>query len=132
MPAGRADCEEHDEGRHNLRFADSISFIEVINLSDKGPSDDSMPVVLYGDGSQKGKMQGFDIGTFLASKSQFGKVGNDSASSISVKKGYRALVCPDELVGDASSDRCEEFAAGKHNLKQKDAASYVKVWQDGK
>jgi len=88
-----------------------------------------MPVILYEDTSQKGKMQGFDLGTFFASRSQLGKVGNNSAFSITVKKGYRVLLCPDEIIGDASTDKCEEFAAGKHNLKQKDAASYLKVWK---
>lgn len=117
-------CEEHDEGRHNLRFANSISFIEVIDLSDKSPADDTLPVVLYEDGSQVGKKQGFDVGVFLASLNQLGKVGNDKASSVSIKTGYRVLICPDEVV----NEKCEEFGAGKRNLKQKHMASYVKVW----
>jgi hypothetical protein len=65
---GGGDCEIHEEGRHNLRFANSISFIEVIDLSDNGPDDEKMAVVLFEDSSQTGIMQGFDEGIFFASK----------------------------------------------------------------
>ncbi len=129
---GAGDCEEHDEGRHNLRFADSISFIEVINLNDKGPADDSMPVVLYEDTSQGGRRQGFDVGTFVASLNQLNKVGNDRASSITIKSGYRVLICSDEFAGDVPKEKCEELSAGKHHLRQKDSASYLKVWRADK
>lgn len=129
---GSGDCEEHDDGRHNLRFADSISFIEVKDLSDMSPDDDKMPVILYEDGSQGGKMQGFDVGVFVASLNQLGKVGNDQASSITVKSGYRVIVCADEGPVGGSPDKCEEFAAGKHNLRNKDSASYLKVWKGDK
>jgi len=131
---GAGDCEEHDEGRHNLRFANSISFIEVIDLSDKSPADEKQPVLLYEDRGQVGKRQGFDVGQFFASRGQLGKIANNAASSIQVKDGYRAVVCPDEFQGDVTGDarpaKCEEFRAGKHNLRENDAASYLRVWKD--
>ena len=125
---GAGECEEHEEGKYNLRFADSISFIEVIDLNDKSPAHDKMPVTLYEDNAQGGKMQGFDVGTFLASLGQFGKVANDTASSVVVKNGYRVQICPDEEPGD----KCEEFGTGKYNLKLKDTASFIKVWKSDK
>ena len=127
---GTGDCEIQEEGRHNLRFANSISFIEVIDLSDTSPPDDKMPVVLYEDSSQTGKMQGFDEGTFLGSKGQFKKLGNDQATSISVKSGYKAMVCSDEPAAAGEPGGCEEFASGKKNLKTKKTASYLKVWKE--
>ena len=122
---GAGDCEIHDEGRHNLRFADSISFIEVLDLSDRNPPDDSMPVVLFEDKGQAGKMQGFDIGVYLGGRKQLGKILDNTASSVSVKKGFRVMVCDDEIPGD----KCEEYGEGKHDLRFKDSASYLKVWK---
>ena len=129
---GAGDCEIYDEeGRYNLRFANSISFIEVTDLSDKA-DDDKMPVILYEDASQAGKMQGFDIGKFFAAEGHFRKLGNDQASSISVKKGYRASVCADEPMSGDEGVNCEEFGPGDKNLKNKKAASYLRVWKDSK
>lgn len=122
---GAGDCEVHEEGRHNLRFADSISFIEVLDLNDMSPADESMPVILYEDTGLAGKMQGFDVGTFTAAGRQFGKIADDTASSVRVKIGYRVMICPDQSPGDL----CEEFGEGKHDMKQKDSASYLKVWK---
>ena len=127
---GEGDCEVHEEGRINLRFANSISFIEVIDLSDTSPEDDKMPVVLYEDPSYNGKMQGFDVGVFLASKGQFKKLPNDQASSIAVKSGYRASVCADEPAAGGEPANCEEFGPGRKNLKNRRTASYLKVWKE--
>src|SRR5215204_5752621 len=126
---GAGDCEVHGEGRHNLRFANDISFFEIKDLSDTSPDDSKMPVILYEDGAQGGKMQGFDVGVFVASQGQFKKLGNDVASSIAVKAGFRATVCADEGTGGVP-DKCEEFGPGKFNLKNKDSASYLKVSKD--
>ena len=125
---GDGECEEHEEGRHNLRNSNAISFIEVIDLNDKSPAHDKMPVVVYEDTAQGGKMQGFDVGTFLASLGQLGKLANDTASSVIVKSGYRVQICADEVPGE----KCEELGAGKYNLKIKDSASYIKVWKSDK
>ncbi len=129
---GSGDCEIHEEGRHNLRFANSVSFIEVTDLADNAVNDEKMPVILYEDQSQTGKMQGFDVGTFFASRSQLRKIGNDQASSITVKEGYRAVVCSDEPASGDEGINCEEFGPGRKNLKNKKAASYLKVWKDTK
>jgi hypothetical protein len=125
---GHGECEIYEAGRHELRFADDISFIEVKDLSDKSPDDEKMPVVLYEEASQVGKMQGFDVGVFSASIGDFKKLRKDQASSIWVKEGYRATVCKDEPVaaGGEPTD-CEEFTAGKKNLKSRRTASYLKV-----
>ncbi|MEP7148254.1 MAG: hypothetical protein ABI857_05165, partial [Acidobacteriota bacterium] len=116
---GSGDCEIHEEGRHNLRFANSISFIEVSDLAENAVNDEKMAVILYEDPSQAGKMQGFDIGTFLASRGQFRKIGNDQASSIAVKDGYRASVCADEPAFGGEAIDCEEFGPGRKNLKNR-------------
>jgi hypothetical protein len=126
---GGGDCEIHEEGRHNLRFANSISFIEVIDLSDNGPDDEKMAVVLFEDSSQTGIMQGFDEGIFFASKGHFKKLPNDRASSITVKDGYRASVCADEPADGAEPANCETFGPGRKNLKSRKTASYLKVWK---
>ncbi|HKP69020.1 MAG TPA: hypothetical protein VJV05_07030 [Pyrinomonadaceae bacterium] len=124
---GAGDCENHEEGRHNLRFSNTISFIEVTDLSDKSPDDEKLPVVLYEDASEVGKMQGFDVGTFSASKGEFKKLGNDQASSIRVKDGYTATLCKDEPQAGAEPADCEVFAPGRKDLKAKKTASYLKV-----
>ena len=129
---GSGDCEIHEEGRHNLRFANSVSFIEVTDLSDTSPADDKMPVVLYEDALQGGKMQGFDEGTYLASAGQFKKLGNDQAQSIRVKDGYRASVCSDEPTSGGEPAGCEEYGPGRKDFKSRKTASYLKVWKDSK
>ena len=127
MLRGAGDCEVHEAGRHELRFATSISFIQVFDLSDTSPEDDKMPVVLFEDPVQVGKMQGFDVGTYFASRGDFKKLRDDQASSISVKEGYRATVCKDESSSGAETADCEEFGPGKKNLKARRTASYLKV-----
>ena len=129
---GSGDCEMHEEGRHNLRFANSVSFIEVTDLADTSPADDKMPVVLYEDALQGGKMQGFDEGTYLASAGQFKKLGNDQAQSIRVKDGYRASVCSDEPASGGEPAGCEEFGPGRKDFRSRKTASYLKVWKDSK
>jgi hypothetical protein len=129
---GSGDCEIHEEGRHNLRFANSISFIEVIDLSDNSPEDDKMPVVLYEDALQGGQMQGFDEGAFLASQGQFKKMGDNRAQSIHVKSGYRAMVCSDEPAQGGEPGGCEEFGSGRKDFKNRKSASYLKVWKESK
>lgn len=124
---GAGDCEVHEAGRHELRFANSISFIQVFDLSNTSPDDDKMPVTLYEDPTQVGKMQGFDVGTFFASRGEFKKLRDDQASSITVKEGYRATVCKDEPSASGETVDCEEFGPGKKNLKARRAASYLKV-----
>src|SRR4029078_4286657 len=98
-------------GLYTLRLSNAIYFIEVSDLNDKSPADEKMPVTLYEDSSETGKMQGFDEGTFLASKGEFKKLGNDQASSISVKSGYHAMVCADEPVSGGEPGGCEEFTS---------------------
>jgi len=127
MLRGSGDCEVHEAGRHDLRFATSISFIQVFDLSDTSPEDDKLPVVLYEEPGQVGKMQGFDVGTFSASRGEFKKLHDDQALSITVKEGYRATVCKDEPSASGGTADCEEFGPGKKNLKMKRAASYLKV-----
>ncbi len=129
---GAGDCEIHEEGRHNLRFANSISFIEVSDLADDAVNDEKMAVILYEDQSQTGKMQGFDVGAFFASRGQLRKIGNDQASSITVRDGYRASVCSDEPTPAREAINCEEFGPGRKNLKNKKSASYLKVWKEAK
>jgi len=130
---GAGDCEIHEEGKHNLRFANSISFIQVFDLADTAPADDDMPVVLYEDASQAGKMQGFDVGSFFASEGQFRKLPDNQASSISVKSGYRASVCADGPTAAAPEpSNCEEFTAGRKNLKSRKTASYLRVFKENK
>lgn len=127
MLRGTGNCEVHEAGRHDLRFADSISFIQVIDLADTSPEDDKMPVILFEDPTEVGKMQGFDVGTFFASRGEFKKLHDDQASSINVKDGYHATVCQNAPAEGAEPTDCEEFGPGKKNLKSRRTASYLKV-----
>ncbi|MEO8042000.1 MAG: hypothetical protein ABI646_05235 [Acidobacteriota bacterium] len=129
---GAGDCEVHEEGRHNLRFSNTISFIEVTDLARTDPDDEKLPVTLYEDASQAGRMQGFDVGEFFASKGEFKKLGDDKASSLVVRDGYRASICSDEPAAGREAAVCEEFGPGRRNLKNRGAASYLKVWKDSK
>ena len=127
---GSGDCEVHEEGRYNLRFANSISFIEVVDLADTAPNDEKMAVVLYEDTLQGGAFQGFDVGTFLASQGHLRRIGDDKAASIAVRDGYRASVCAEEPVAaGGEGTNCEEFGPGRKNLKNRKATSYVRVWK---
>ncbi|PYS98980.1 MAG: hypothetical protein DMF63_12975 [Acidobacteria bacterium] len=127
MLRGHGECEVYETGRHDLRFANDISFVEVKDMSDTSPDDEKLAVVLYEDASQVGKMQGFDVGMFFASRGEFKKLRNDQASSIWVKEGYRAEVCSDEPAAGGEPVGCEVFASGKKNLKARRTASYIKV-----
>ena len=130
---GSGDCEVYEEeGKYNLRFANSISFIEV-TIAGEPADDEKKPVVLYEDAQQAGKMQGFDVGTFDASKGEFKKLPNDEAASIVVKDGYRASVCADAPASEGGEGvNCEEFGPGRKNLKTRDVASYLRVWKESK
>lgn len=125
---GAGDCEIHEEGRHNLRFSNSISFIEVTDTSESSVDEEKLPVVLYEDASQAGKMQGFREGSFSATGGDFKKLGDNNAGSIWVKAGYQATVCSDAPASPGGEPTgCEEFGPGKKNLKSKKTASFIRV-----
>jgi hypothetical protein len=74
------------------------------------------PVVVYEDANSGGRSQFFGEGTFRADRNQLGKLPNDSASSVTVAKGYRVRLCENEGDGKAAG-RCEEYGEGTFNLK---------------
>jgi hypothetical protein len=74
------------------------------------------PVSVYEHANSTGRSQFFGEGKFRADSGQFGKLPNDSASSVKVSKGYRVRLCENEGEGK-SSGRCEEYGEGTFNLK---------------
>lgn len=74
------------------------------------------PVTVYEHANSGGRSQAFGEGKFRADSGQFGKLPNDSASSVKVAKGYRVRLCENEGEGK-SSGRCEEYGEGSSNLR---------------
>ena len=74
------------------------------------------PVTVFEHANATGRSQTFGEGKFRADYGQFGKLPNDSASSVKVSKGYRVRLCENEGEGKAIG-RCEEYGEGSFNLK---------------
>ena len=148
---GEGRCEDYNEGRHNLRYDDSASFIEVRRAGGGwggGGWNDPPPwggggnnnsndwnsfrdaVVVFTDRNQRGVWQEFRIGEYRADQSQFGRLANDSASSVYVPRGYSVTLCehiPGYVLGIG---RCETFRQGTHNLRNQDTTSTIRVTRD--
>ena len=74
------------------------------------------PVTVYEHANSLGRSQTFSEGKFRVDYGQFGKLPNDSASSVKVAKGFRVRLC--ENVGEGKAmGRCEEYGEGTFNLK---------------
>lgn len=130
---GGGRCEEYREGRFNLRYSDTASFIEVQRTggwgSGGGWDDDPREVTVYSDINQRGSRQGFSVGMYRWIDNQFGALQNDTASSVFVPRGYRVRLCENEA--QTRYERCEEFGPGRHNLRYNDIASSVEVRRGG-
>jgi hypothetical protein len=143
---GSGRCEEYTEGRYNLRYNDSASYIEVQRSGGWGNggwgnggwnnggwdnggwgNNDRNPtrVTLYVDANQRGGSRAFDDGIYRWSQGEFGNFPNDAASSVFVPNGYRIRICENE--GRGSGERCEDFGPGRFNLRYNDVASTIEV-----
>ncbi len=132
---GSGRCEEYGEGSFNLRYNDTASFIEVVRGGGFGgpavdPDRSNDRVTIYSALNQRGVTQTFGDGIYRFIDGNFGRLANDSASSIYVPTGYRVKLCENEGRGPYG-ERCEEFGAGDHNLRFQNAASSVEVRRGG-
>jgi len=139
--AGEGRCEDFSEGRFNLKYDNTASYVEVRRMyggwhggwsgggAGNGGNTGSGPVIVYSEKDQKGNQQAFGVGTFLNIGHQLGAIGNDNASSVFVERGYRVRFCEDEGKGNGAG-RCEDFGPGSYNLKYYDKASFIRVWRN--
>ena len=74
------------------------------------------PVTVFEHVNSGGRSQTFGEGRFRADHGQFGKLPNDSASSVKVLKGFRVRLCEHAGEGKAVG-RCEEYGEGTFNLR---------------
>ena len=135
---GSGRCEEHGDGRFNLRYNDLASFIEVTRPRGGGGGGlggggwdgggGANAVIVYSDRNQTGTEQTFGVGTHRNDLGQFGRLKNDDAGSVFVPRGYRVRLCENEG-GGTGSGSCEEYGPGSYNLRYNDKASYIKVWR---
>jgi len=137
---GDGRCETFNEGRFNIKYTHTASYIEVRRMyggwhggwSGGGTANggsSSGPVIVYSEKDQSGNQQAFGVGTFLNVGHQLGAIGNDNASSVFVERGYHVRFCED--VGDGNgAGRCEDVGPGAHNLKYYDKASFIRVWRN--
>jgi len=139
---GEGRCEDYTEGRYNLRYDNSASYIEVIRDRDRwyndtfGGGNDNWNnlrdrVVLFSDRNQRGRREEFNVGTYRADRGEFGQLGNDQASSVFVPQGFRVRIC--ENAGGFFSNgggRCEDYGAGSYNLRYPGTASFIRVTQN--
>ena len=74
--------------------------------------------------------QTFSDGVYRFIDGNFGRLANDTASSIYVPTGYRIKLCENEGRGPYG-ERCEEYGAGDHNLRFQNSASSIEVRRGG-
>ncbi len=149
---GSGRCEDHGEGRFNLRYDNKASFIEVTRSgggfgnggwgngggnnggnngggnNNGGNNRPNNAVVVYADRNEGGTEQSFSPGTYRNDLKQFGRLKNDDAGSVYVPRGYRVRFCSGEG-GGVGEGPCEEYGAGTYNLRYNDTASYIRVWR---
>ena len=137
---GSGRCEDYGEGRFNLRYNDSVSYVEVQRAGGWGgwnngrsggfpggnPDRFSDRVTVYADANQQGTRQTFTEGVYRVTDGNFGRLQNDTASSVSVPPGFRVRLCENDGRGPYG-ERCEDYGAGDHNLRYNDLASAVEV-----
>jgi hypothetical protein len=83
-------------------------------------------VTVYDDRNFRGTSQTFGVGRYLNNAGQFGALRNDEASSVMVLNGYKVRFCEGEGDGNGSG-KCDEYGAGRYNLRLNDEASYIEV-----
>jgi len=83
-------------------------------------------VTVYDDRNFRGTSQSFGVGRYLNNAGQFGALRNDEASSVLVLNGYKVRFCDGEGSGNGSG-KCDEYGAGRYNLRLNDEASFIEV-----
>lgn len=135
---GDGRCEEYSAGNHNLRYADTASYIRVWGPRNSGgwgggwSTGNRRGVTVFEDRDARGRSQTFGVGRYLNAGGQLGSLRNDKASSVVVERGYRVRLCENEGSSGAGEGRCEEYNEGTHNLRYNDSASYVEVQRAGR
>ncbi|MBX7053970.1 MAG: hypothetical protein K1X36_03365 [Pyrinomonadaceae bacterium] len=137
---GSGACQVFSPGRHNLPFSldNRVSYVEVSQVlwgGGTGPGVETPNVpglgktgaTVYSDFNYRGRSQSFGPGRYLASDRQLGSLGNDEASSVVVTSGYRVKLCENEGAYGHGGGRCEEYGAGRFNLRYNDDVSYIEV-----
>jgi hypothetical protein len=96
-----------------LNYPDPTLRNEAYNLAKRY---NLIPVTVYEHIDFSGKSQVFGPGTYRADLGQLGNLPNDSASSVSIGKGFRVRLCENEANGKGGG-LCEEKYAGWYPLK---------------
>jgi hypothetical protein len=92
-----------------------------------------IPVIVYEHIDFSGKSQAYGPGIYRADKSQLGSLPNDSASSLSVAKGFGVRLCDDEANGKGDG-LCEVKGSGRSYKLQwgpksvADKVSFIQVF----
>ncbi len=139
---GSGICQVFGPGRHNLPYSldNRVSYVEVSqvlwgggtgvepgNPTSSNPGLGQSGVTVYSDSNFRGRSQSFGVGRYLNSGRQFGNLPNDEASSVVVQTGYRVRLCENEGNLGYGGGRCEEYGAGRFNLRYNDEASFIEV-----
>ena len=74
-----------------------------------------IPVTIYEHEDFTGRSQAYGPGTYRYDQLRLGSLPNDSASSVSVARGFRVRLCDNEG-GGKGSGLCETFGAGTYKL----------------
>jgi hypothetical protein len=108
---------------------EALSSEAKIFLDKYGPAlagNASAVVNVYEDKNYGGQSQKFGLGKYRVDMGQFGSLPNDSASSVSVMKGYKVRLC-DNADG---TGKCEEWGEGLHQLNAvAGQVSYIYVYK---
>jgi hypothetical protein len=74
-----------------------------------------IPVTIYENQDFTGRSQAYGPGTYRYDQLRLGSLPNDSASSLSVARGFRVRLCDNEG-GGKGSGLCETLGAGTYKL----------------
>jgi hypothetical protein len=104
-------------GKHQSALSQTATF-----------SSPSAPVVVYRHYSFDGESQEFKPGVYRANRREFGRLPNDSASSLIIARGYAVRLCDNEGTGKGGG-LCIWYGEGKQQLKGgvADRVSYIEV-----
>ncbi len=124
---GAGDCEEYGEGNHNLRYAKQASWVKVW-LAGSDTNNEPVGVTIFEGRDFQGKSAVFGNGIFNANNGPLNGIANDAASSVIVPKDFMVRICEHEGRNNQGGGNCEEYGAGKYNLKYNKQASWIRVW----
>lgn len=137
---GSGMCQVFNPGRHNLPYTldNRVSYVEVSqvlfgggggNIGNSGntPGLGQTGATVWEDRNYRGTSQAFGPGRYSHNAGQFGRLRNDEASSVVVSTGFRIRLCENEGSYGYGGGRCEEYGAGRFNLRYNDDVSFIEV-----